>query len=147
MNRRELFLGAGALALAGVSGAASAQEGHHHHAKSGGEYDKLIYEAVECIKKGELCLNHCFETFASGDTSLAECARTVNEMIYICEATVKAASYNSRHAKEVIAVCIKYCEDCEKECRKHEKKHQICKESAENCAKCIKEAKKVLKQA
>ncbi|MBI5814759.1 MAG: four-helix bundle copper-binding protein [Nitrospinae bacterium] len=148
MNRRELIIGAGAMAVAAVSGTAFAADEHqHHHASGGGAYDKLISEAVECMKRGELCLHHCFTSFAAGDTALAACASSVNDMLAFCAATVKIAANESKYAKEAVATCMKICQDCENECRKHEKKHATCKDCADSCAKCVAECKNILAAA
>ena len=59
------------------------------------------------------------ELFKMGDTSVAECADVAHEMLASCTAMGKLASYDSRHLKDFVRVCIGVCEDCEKACREH----------------------------
>lgn len=146
MNRRELLIGAGAVLAAGAAGSmAEAAGGHeHHHHGMGGGYSALIDAATECHKVAMACESHCFDTFAKGDTSLAECAREVNEMMALCDATVRSASLNGKQTKNLIKLCMEAGKSCEDECRKHQKKHDICRVAADACAKCVEECKKAL---
>ena len=147
MKRRELLAGAGAVVSAVAAGkiaqAAGMDHSMHNH-DHGGVYSALIDAASECNKVALACEKHCFDTFAMGDTSLAACAREVNEMIAICEATIKAATLEARYIKELIAICKKSGEACRAECLKHVKKHDICRIAAEACDKCVQECDKAL---
>ena len=154
MNRREALIGAGAaiatmtaakLAEAAAKGAAPAMAGHDHSAhQQGPDYTSLINAASSCHKAALACENHCLESFAAKDTSLAACAREVAEMMAICEATIRVASLKSKYTKEIVAVCKKSGESCKAECLKQAKQHDICRIMAEECDKCIKECDKVL---
>lgn len=114
--------------------------GHHH----GNDYSALIDAAMECQKAAMACESHCLETFAQGDTTLAKCAREVNEMINVCDATSRAASMNAAYLKQMVAICKQAGETCLAECKKHAKKHDICRVAAESCQKCITECDKIL---
>jgi Cys-rich four helix bundle protein (predicted Tat secretion target) len=141
MNRRELLIGTGALVttlFANKALAASTKHGHTY----GKKFENIIDSGFNCIKKGEACIQHCLVHF--GDASLAECAANVQEMLSICSTLTRFASYESRHLKEYIKVCIQVCNDCEKACRVHENTHVPCKECAEACARCARECEKVL---
>ena len=141
MNRRELLIGAGALVttlFANKAFAASAKHGHTY----GKKFKNLIDSGLNCVKKGEACIQHCLAHF--GDETLAECAASVQEMLPICATLSKLASYESRHLKEYLKVCIQVCKDCEKACRVHENTHVPCKECADACARCARECEKVL---
>jgi Cys-rich four helix bundle protein (predicted Tat secretion target) len=149
LPRRNLLAGAAALAaVSGLSvlGRASAEEQshqHHQHTLDQGRM-RVIEHATDCVMKGEICVAHCLELFKAGDTSVAECADTVQDMLASCTAMRKLAAYDSRHLKDFVRVCIGVCEDCEKACREHEKKHAECKACADSCADCIKACKDYL---
>ncbi len=136
ISRRELLIGAGALASIAATGV-KAEAVHNHEINTTGQ--ELIDATFDCLKKGQACVDHCLESFKAGDTSLANCADSVQEMLAICAATGKLASFKSNHLKALAAVCADVCKDCEKECRKHEDKHMSCKACADACADCIKE--------
>jgi len=87
-------------------------------------------------------MSHCLAIFAKGDTSLAQCAKSVYQMGAMCEAVARLASANSEHLPALARVAHATCLDCEKECRKHEKEHEICKACADSCAACAEECKK-----
>jgi len=141
------MLGAGALATAAtVSSAFAGEHGHMDHGKhTGSKHAKMIALLHECIRTGDVCINHCLMEFKSGDTAMADCAKVVLETGAFCAAHAKMATLESKHMKEMCELSIKMCADCEKECRKHEKKHSSCKACADACAACIKECKAFLK--
>lgn len=151
MNRRDLLVGLGAVAL--TAGAASAAEkkteaapasAHAGHGDMGAHKNQaLIDTSLDCAKKGELCINHCLTSFAAGDTSLAVCAKSVAEVIAVCTALSIAAAVESRNLPALAKAAMAFCKDCEDECRKHEKKHMTCKDCADACAKCLAECKKL----
>jgi len=151
LGRRELLAAAGAAALLTGAGRAFAaeQEGHSHgkqyfDAKAAKAHAALVAAANECVAKGQICISHCLETFRLDDTTMAECASAVQEMLPVCTALGYLAAYDSRHLKDLARACIPVCETCEKECRVHEE-HQIeCKDCADACATVIREAKKLL---
>lgn len=141
--RRALLKGVGVAAALVASGAvsqavAAADEHAHHHPMVDNGRNGLIDSAMACIKSGEACNAHCLELFKAGDTSVAGCAASVQEMLAACTALTKLAAYNSRHLKATVQLCMSVCEDCEKECRKHEKEHIECKTCADSCLDCIK---------
>lgn len=150
-SRREVLKGIGILTVAAASvvsrnAAVAAQEHSHHH--HGHTVDlglrRLIDHATDCINKGELCNQHCIELVKSGDTSIADCMDTVQEMLAACTALSKLAAYDSKHLRAMVNVCIGVCEDCESECRKHEAKHAECKACADSCADFLKVCKEYL---
>jgi len=142
LSRRTLLAGAAALTtLSGMSvlGRANAEEHsheHHQHTIDQGRM-RIIEHATDCVMKGEICVAHCMELFKAGDTSVAECADKVHEMLASCTAMAKLAAHDSRHLKDFVRACVGVCEDCEKACREHEKKHAECKACADSCADCI----------
>ena len=115
-TRRDLLKGAVVASAAMASGTVFGSSNHHHHSNSNTE---LVDTALDCIKTGQACLDHCFELFKQGDNSVAECADTVNEMLAMCTALTQMASSQSKHLAEVAKVCAAVCRDCKKACRIH----------------------------
>jgi Cys-rich four helix bundle protein (predicted Tat secretion target) len=151
INRRELLVGVGALAVAASAGAAfAADKGGHdkhaadkHAAMAGKKDEGLVETSLDCLKKGEACIKHCLDTFAAGETMMAECAAKAQEMVVVCQGLSYLASYNSKHLKKYVAACIDVCTDCEAACRKHAEHAAPCKECADACLKCIEQCRKV----
>ncbi len=150
-ERRDLLvgagtLGAGALASSLLAGNAFAGEHEHMHGhNTGSKNAKMIASLHECMRTGDVCISHCLMEFKAGDTAMADCAKVVLESGAFCAAHAKMAALDSARMKEICELSIKICSDCEKECRKHEKKHSSCKDCADACAACIKECKAFLK--
>ncbi|GAV21314.1 hypothetical protein MMIC_P2297 [Mariprofundus micogutta] len=146
-ERRKMLIGAGALGATALAAStlgttaamAEGMAGHHHHA-AGGKHQELAKSLHHCVATAEACIDHCLDSFKSGDTTLADCAISVQETMAFCTAHAKLASYNSKYLKAMIDLGIQVCGDCEKECRKHEK-HASCKACADACATCIKACK------
>lgn len=140
-SRRNIILGATAVATAaslGLSTSANAamDHKHMHHAIPAGR-QKVIDSASQCIKDGQACVQHCIDMFKMKDTSMAQCADTVQEMLATCTALSQLASYDSKHLKDFAKTCINVCKDCKKECDKHADKHAACKACADSCKDCI----------
>ena len=127
VGRRELLAGAGTavgMAIAGSAWAASHEEhsGHAGHGKTkysaavaAKAHPKLVAAADACTRTGRACFSHCLETFRGGDTTMADCAWSVEQMMHVCDAFSALASYDSPHLKEMSEVCAKICEECERE--------------------------------
>lgn len=150
MNRRDMLVGLGAVALtAGVASAAEKKTeaapaaAHAGHGDMAHKYQALVDTSLDCVKKGELCINHCLISFAAKDTSLAACAKSVAEVIAVCTSLSIAAALESKNLPALAKAAMQFCKDCEDECRKHEKTHATCKECADACAKCLAECKKL----
>ncbi len=143
LDRRKLLIGAGAIISAASAGTVLAADGHQMH--SGHQMDTgLVDTALNCVKNGHACIDHCLQLFKVGDTSVAECADKVQEMLAMCTALSQLASYQSRHLKSLARVCIDVCLDCEVECRKHASMHAVCKACADACAECVEACHKVI---
>jgi Cys-rich four helix bundle protein (predicted Tat secretion target) len=148
MNRRELLgVAIGGASLAIAASKALADEHDHmdmehmdHSAHMG--HAKLSEAARQCVSAGDACISHCLALFVAGDTSVAGCAKSVYQMSALCEALARLAAANSAHLPELAKVAHETCLDCEKECRKHENEHAVCKACAESCAACAEECKK-----
>jgi Cys-rich four helix bundle protein (predicted Tat secretion target) len=145
-SRRSLLTGVGAISALTAMGmvqqavAAASEHEHHHHVVDDAR-TRLIDSATTCIKTGDACSHHCIELFKTGDTSLAGCIDSVQQMLATCTALTKLAAYDSRHLKTMVQLCMSVAEDCQKECSKHETKHAECRDCANACADCIKVCK------
>ena len=149
MDRREMLkVATGGLMLAAAGNAAFAAEktkqpaDHQHaHVKKN---QSLIDAAADSVKTGQACLQHNLEILSQGENKgMAICAMRVNDMIAACTAIEQLANYNSPHVPKMAKVVMDICKDCEKECRKFEKEHEICKQTAESCVVCFNECKKI----
>lgn len=139
-DRRNLLLGAAAVATTFTAAPVFAATQHHHKSNKN---TGLIDAALDCLKSGQACNDHCIELVKAGDTSIADCMASVSEMLATCTALSQMASYQSKHLAAFAKVCISVCEDCENECKKHADKHAECKACADSCSDCIDACKKV----
>lgn len=138
MNRRDLLLSSAAVAGVLVTQNVWAQEGgerseifsfDHTHAA-------LLRSLGKCLTIAEACRAHCNQLLAGGDTSVAGCAKTVDEMIAGCRMLSTLAANKSNHLVAAGKLAAQLCADCEKQCRIHENHHAICKACAEACKEC-----------
>jgi Cys-rich four helix bundle protein (predicted Tat secretion target) len=135
LDRRTLLAGTGALAgvlAGGVTLAATGEAGHH--GMHGAAKSPALHAAVHCSEQASSCLAHCLSMFEEGDTSLAECATSVNQMTSLCDALAAQLTTQSKYVRSMAAVCGEACSDCEAVCRKHADKHEACRSCADACA-------------
>ena len=142
MTRKQLLKTASALAVIGIAGKISAQD-HSAHKAQGKKFANLAHRASMCIEAGNTCLRHCIDMLASGDKSLVGCAKSVQDLIPVCNGLLALAATESQFLKKYASVCVEVCKACEDECNKHAKKHAVCKECADSCKDCLVELKKV----
>lgn len=141
-SRRNLLISTAVITAAvAASSAGVASESHHHHGER--LNNDLIDAALDCIKKGEACSNHCIVLIKNGDNSVAECLDIVGETLAMCSALSTMASWQSTHLNAFAKVCIDVCKDCEKECEVHADKHAECKACMESCTVCIEQCEKL----
>jgi Cys-rich four helix bundle protein (predicted Tat secretion target) len=143
INRREVLLAMGAAATAAYAGSATAAMEGHNHSTHKPQHEDVLNATNDCTDKGQRCIAHCLVSFVEGDTELAKCASKVHEMQAICGAFSYLVAANSTYSKEYAKICITACDDCEKECRKHDE-HFECKDCADACAALVKAIKKSL---
>ena len=77
-------------------------------------------------------------------TTLAACARKVQETLAICQALSYLAASNSPYLEETAKVCLAACQDCSKECEKHAEKHAECRDCMEACDDVVAKLKKLV---
>ena len=152
MNRRELLLGAVAMAATATAGKAFAAEHDHDHMNmdhmnmahdhNSTRNDKLIAAASDCVLKANICLQHCLVLLGQGDTEMAACAKSSSQVAAVCTALQQLASAESKHLPQFAKVAMEICKECEEECKKTEK-HPECKACKEACTACYEECKKI----
>ncbi len=144
MERRE-FIAAAAATAATLTTATAFAQGHAHAGKLPPSppltkaQRAVIDGASDCIKAGELCLAHCADNLAAGDAAMADCQRSVMNMLAVCRAMVSVASYRSAPPADLKAMartCAGFCRSCEKACEKHAAHHDECKRCMESCRAC-----------
>lgn len=137
-TRRSLLTTTGVVGAALASGLAfSADAPGHKHADRSPRYLDAFNAANNCSGKARLCLVHCLMSFEGGDTTLASCASSINQMISLCDTFSSQVANISKYIDGIAEVCRAACADCEKECRKHEKQHAECRECADACADLV----------
>jgi Cys-rich four helix bundle protein (predicted Tat secretion target) len=150
INRRDFIAAASSVAALGmvaISGDACADDDnvkHSHHKHHAPKHQDLVDAALECVAKGQVCINHCLELMATGDTSVAECAKSVNLTIPFCDAFARFAVADADMLKDMAKMCVKVCDNCEKACQEHEDEHVECFECAEACRNSIRACGKYL---
>lgn len=109
------------------------------HMAHGGHFEltrdekRVVTALSECQAAGEACLSHCIESLASGDTSMAACARSVRVMLAVCRAAQVMVESHSSFAGQQIALCRDACSACETECAPHKEHHETCRACASAC--------------
>ncbi|MBT8080373.1 MAG: Csp1 family four helix bundle copper storage protein [Gammaproteobacteria bacterium] len=136
MDRRQASkIAAGsAAATALMGGAATAAQSHKHHIAANANED-LAREALACSRTGEACLKMCFDMLATGDNSMADCARSVRELVIACDALAGMAIHDSKYLATYAEVTSKICNECREQCLAHEQ-HPQCRECADACEQC-----------
>ena len=138
ISRRKLLASTGAIGAALAGGLAYAADGPgHEHADHAPRHVDALDAANQCSQMARLCLAHCLVSFEEGDTTLATCARSVHNMIPLCDAFAAQVASNSKYMDGIAKVCRAACADCETECRKHEDDHVECRQCADACATLI----------
>jgi Cys-rich four helix bundle protein (predicted Tat secretion target) len=147
MNRREAFLVASSslasTALANTFGTAVAGCGAQStpvHTGGGtppaAAHDELARIVAECLAASEACHAHCLSLLATGDVSMATCARTTHACAALCRAMVTLASADADRLAALAAVCAATCSDCHDACAAHAGHHAPCARCAEACERC-----------
>ncbi|MFZ6861746.1 four-helix bundle copper-binding protein [Undibacterium sp. Ji67W] len=144
MFRREILAKAGLFALAALSGKAMGEDmPHDHQHMHHNPYSNLIDSSSDCISKGQACMSHCLELLGQGNKDMADCAKSVNQMLALCLSLQSLANQQSTLLPALAKVALNACQSCETACRKHESIHAACKACAESCANCIIQCKAI----
>lgn len=144
MDRREFIAAAGtATAVASTSQAfAQAMGGGETEDMHPPKYKALEKTSIECVATGNDCLRHCLGMYKMKDTSMADCADSVFQLVAVCDALAALAAVNSEHTGHLAKVVEMVCNDCKKECDKFPK-IAVCKACGDACKACAEECRKV----
>jgi Cys-rich four helix bundle protein (predicted Tat secretion target) len=157
LGRRDVFAGvAGVAALLAARGA-NAQpkpdkpaDAQHHPAahKSAASppppspaLAKILETTQACVRDGRVCLARCTDHLAAGAQGMAECQRSVMNMLAVTEAMSAVAGYrnaNPKQIKALAAACAEFCRACAATCEPHKDHHRECKLCMESCMACAK---------
>jgi len=144
MDRREFIAAAGtAAAVASASQAfAQAMGGGEMEDMHSPKYKALEKTSIECVTTGNDCLRHCLGMYKMKDTSMADCADSVFQLVAACGALAALAAVNSEHTGHLAKVVEMVCIDCKKECDNFPK-IAVCKTCGDACKACAEECRKV----
>lgn len=132
---------AGVMTLAALGGRAIA--GDMPTQAPTGKFHPLAEAAGHCVLAGQACLAHCLFLLGNGDDSMADCAKTVSQMLATCTAVQSLAAQESHLLPAMAKVALEACTECEKACSKHADMHTPCKQCMESCQACIKACRAV----
>lgn len=140
MDRRQALslltlAGIGAAAQPVLAAAATGTKEVAPKAAGGTANERLAAAALECIQSGAICLQHCIRSLSTGSTMMADCAKTVTDMLAQAKATHQLAVADSKHLAAAAKLMSTIAKDCEAACRKHESMHVECKRCADCCAR------------
>ncbi|MBK8259843.1 MAG: four-helix bundle copper-binding protein [Nannocystis sp.] len=110
---------------------ASEHEGHPTPAHP------VLEASSACARAGQLCLAHCLVVLGQGDTTIAECAQAVSDMLAVHQAVAALAAAGSRHLKAQLAVADEVTERCKAACDTHADKHPTCRDCAKACGDAL----------
>lgn len=99
------------------------------HEKHKETIDLLLECATECNHCASACLDE------QDVKMLARCIKLDLDCAEICYLTASFLSRGSEHAEHLMKECAEICEDCAKECEKHQHMEH-CKRCAEICHEC-----------
>jgi hypothetical protein len=103
------------------------------------KYEDCIRACIECAAACDRCASACLQE--NGIDMMRKCIQLDMECAAICYAAARIMSLNSDHAVEICSICASICDECGKECRKHD--HDHCQECARLCLACAEECKKM----
>ena len=101
----------------------------------------LTAAAESCVRASHACLHHCLEMLATGNASMAACAKTVSDLIPTSQALTALSAGGSAHTAALAAVVAAIAKACKAECDKHLAMGP-CKACSESCAALIAEVGK-----
>lgn len=105
-------------------------------------YRNLEKASIDCVATGNDCLRHCFGMFSMKDTSMAECANSVFQLVSACDALAALTAVNSPHAHAFAKTVELVCDDCKKQCDQFPK-IAACVACGDACKRCADECRKI----
>ncbi|MGE6716584.1 four-helix bundle copper-binding protein [Peribacillus frigoritolerans] len=103
-------------------------------------YSSVIQTLNDCIT----ACNHCYDACLKEEhvNMMVECIRLDRECAEICSFLAQAKGRGTPFSSELAEVCVKICESCGNECKKHD--HEHCQKCAEACLRCAEECRKLV---
>jgi Cys-rich four helix bundle protein (predicted Tat secretion target) len=151
MERRE-FIFAGASVIAAGAATRSFAQAQEQGAAGGSQpntapgYAKnrdLADAAADCVRTGNVCLEHCATLLRNGDKSIAKCSASVAQLVPMCRALEALAIQDASQLKAHAATCGRVCRDCEAACKPHASHHESCQRCMESCKRCAEACEKL----
>jgi Cys-rich four helix bundle protein (predicted Tat secretion target) len=99
---------------------------------------KIAASAAKCVQTGLVCADHCISMLGAGNRDMAECLKTVNDVLAVCAALQKVAISNSKHLAVLAKAAATICADCAKACEPHAQKMSQCRDCMDACKECEK---------
>lgn len=93
-----------------------------------------IEACLACMVECEKCIEGCISF-----KDHLECVKSCRDFADICALCARLCARGSKFAEEICMLCIKCCEDCAAECKKHDM--ECCKKCAAACEKCAEACK------
>jgi Cys-rich four helix bundle protein (predicted Tat secretion target) len=153
MNRRNATGALGALIMAGLAERALAQtpapHDHNHApgapmgAPSAPVNDPLRASAAACVSTGQVCLAHCIRTLSTGDKTMGDCAKSINQLLAICGALESLTAQGSAFVPAMAKIALESCNRCAELCKPHTDHHPECRACYESCLECAKQCKAI----
>jgi hypothetical protein len=102
-------------------------------AMAGQELNLLVKAMARCIHACERCAADCLNERDA--PQVRTCISTSLDCADICSLTLKMISRESTYWDHLLQLCVRVCQDCAKECGKHNA--LTCQDCAEACQYCI----------
>jgi len=95
-------------------------------------------EILNVLQHCIVTCNECFDACLKEEhvAAMSDCIRLDRDCADVCSLLVQAISRNSNQVQTLAKSCIEICENCARECAKHD--HQHCQKCAEACLACAK---------
>jgi Cys-rich four helix bundle protein (predicted Tat secretion target) len=145
MDRRHFMVAGASVIAAGAVTQAFAQEqgaGGKGTAPGAAKNKELVDAAADCVKTGNVCLEHCLHLLRNGDKSIAKCSASVSQLVPMCRALEALAIQDATQLKAHAATCGKVCRECEEACKVHASHHESCKRCMDSCKRCAEACEK-----
>lgn len=100
--------------------------------------EECIAACFECAQACTACADACIAE--DSDMDLRHCIRTNLDCADICETTGRILSRQTKPSwdllKAQVGACLRACQECGEECRRHADQHEHCQVCAEACRRC-----------
>lgn len=97
--------------------------------------NEMVLKALaDCIAACNHCADACLEV--DDISKMVDCIRTDRVCATVCTAVHHVLATGYTNVGDLVQVCIRICDECEKECTKHADMHDHCRQCAEACRRC-----------